>query len=680
MTRFTSSVGNPSTAMYHASIRRSAAVANRRGRSPRFFDEGNRLLLALDDLARDHALADFLLSRQRVHQVEHEIFDDHPQPARADLARQRQLRNGFERVVGELELHVLVLEQLLVLTRDGVARLREDLHQRGFVELVQRADHRQAPDELGNQPVLDEVFRLHLFEGGADVAAGDRFHVRLEAERLLSGTTLDLLLESHERATADEENVGRVDLEELLVRVLASALRRDVRDRALEDFQQRLLDAFPRDVAGDRRVLVLAADLVDLVDIDDPLLALLDVAARRLQQLENDVLDVLADVAGFGQRRRVDDCEGDGEELGERLGEKRFAGAGRADEQDVRLGQLDVVARPRLLLDLDALVMVVDRDRQLLLRLFLADDVLVEELLDLLRDRQGGAGPAARLELVVVRDDVVADLDALVADEDGRTGDQFADVVLVLVTERAAENLAFAVLFHHVGLGPFADDVVNNTVFLPLLRAHDVVPFGVILDTLQGLTGVVRQYLVEALAGAQQLPGVNIDIRRLAAQALHPRLMNKDAGIGEGVPLPLGAGREQHGGHRRRLPDAVGRHVRLDELHRVVDRHAGRHDAARAVDVQQDVPIGVLGLQKQHLRDHQIGDVVVDGRADEDDAVLQQAREDVVCTLAAVGLFDHHRDQLGIRRMSHAKASARETKNVFASLVGSSGKVPILRL
>ena len=254
-----------------------------------------------------------------------------------------------------------------------------------------------------------------------------------------------------ERAAADEQDVRRVDLEELLVRVLAAALRRHVGDRAFEDLQQRLLDAFTRDVAGDGGVLVLAADLVDLVDVDDALLALLDVAARRLQQLQDDVLDILADVPGLGQRRRVDDREGDGEELGERLREQRLAGAGRADQQDVRLGQLDLVPAARLLLDLDALVVVVDRDRELLLGLFLADDVLVEELLDFLRDRQRRAGAAARLEPVVVRDDVVADLDALIADEDRRARNQLADVVLILVAEGAAEDLAVAGFLDHWG-------------------------------------------------------------------------------------------------------------------------------------------------------------------------------------------------------------------------------------
>ena len=124
-----------------------------------------------------------------------------------------------------------------------------------------------------------------------------RLDVGLEAERLLADAPLDLLVEADERAAADEQDVGRVDLEELLVRVLAAALRRHVGDRAFEDLQQRLLHALARDVAGDRRVLVLAADLVDFVDVDDALLALLDVAAGGLQQLEDDVLDVLADVA-----------------------------------------------------------------------------------------------------------------------------------------------------------------------------------------------------------------------------------------------------------------------------------------------------------------------------------------------------------------------------------------------
>ena len=98
---------------------------------------------------------------------------------------------------------------------------------------MQRADDRQAADELGNQAVLDQVFRLDQLERRADLAVGQRLDVGLEAERLLADAAVDLLVEADERAAADEQDVGRVDLEELLVRVLAAALRRHVGDRAL---------------------------------------------------------------------------------------------------------------------------------------------------------------------------------------------------------------------------------------------------------------------------------------------------------------------------------------------------------------------------------------------------------------------------------------------------------------
>jgi hypothetical protein len=41
---------------------------------------------------------------------------------------------------------------------------------------------------------------------------------------------------------------------------------------------------------------------------------------------------------------------------------------------------------------------------------------------------------------IVVRDDVHADLDTLVADENGRTCNELADVVLLLRAERTAER------------------------------------------------------------------------------------------------------------------------------------------------------------------------------------------------------------------------------------------------
>ena len=194
---------------------------------------------------------------------------------------------------------------------------------RGSVRIVIRSSreswwtargHRQAADELRDQPVLHQVLGQAALEQLAHVAVGARLDHRAEADALVADPPLDHLVEVRERPAADEQDVRRVDRQELLVRVLAPALRRHRRGRPLEDLQQRLLDALARHVARDRRVVGLAGDLVDLVDVDDPGLGLLDVVVRGLDQLQEDVLDVLADVAGLRQRGGVGDGERDVED------------------------------------------------------------------------------------------------------------------------------------------------------------------------------------------------------------------------------------------------------------------------------------------------------------------------------------------------------------------------------
>ena len=261
-----------------------------------------------------------------------------------------------------------------------------------------------------------------------------------EADALLADAPLDDLLQAGEGAAADEQHVGRVDREELLLRVLAPALRRHVGDRALEDLEQRLLHALARDVARDRGVLGLAGDLVDLVDVDDAVLGALDVEVGGLDELEEDVLDVLADVAGLGQRGGVGDGEGHVEDARQRLGEQRLAAAGRAEEQDVALLQLDV-GSPEVTA-LDALVVVVDRDRQRPLgpswpTTYSSRMALISRGLG----RLSRSSVRRRRELLV--DDLVAQLDALVADVDAGTGDELLDLPLRL--PQNSEQLIVAV-------------------------------------------------------------------------------------------------------------------------------------------------------------------------------------------------------------------------------------------
>jgi hypothetical protein len=88
----------------------------------------------------------------------------------------------------------------------------------------------------------------------------------------------------------------------------------------------------------------------------------------------------------------------------------------------------------------DALVVVVDRDRQHLLGMALADHIIVQDLEDL--GRRGNA--LARLHergFVFLADDLHAQFDAFIADEHGRARNQLTDLVLALSAEGAIQGV-----------------------------------------------------------------------------------------------------------------------------------------------------------------------------------------------------------------------------------------------
>src|SRR6185503_8169515 len=423
---------------------------------------------------------------------------------------------GLQGFLRELELHLVEGEELLVLLHDRVLRLGEDAHEVVLVERHQRHDHRQTADELGDQAVLQEVVGHDLLKDGTCLL-GVVAERSAEAHRLLADARLDDLLETFEGAADDEQDVRRVDLDEVLVRMLATALRRHVGHGPLEDLEECLLNTLTRDIARDRRVVALARDLVDLVDVDDPALRAVEVEVGGLDEPQEDVLDVLADIACLGEARRVGDREGNVEYPGERLCEQRLSADSWSDEHDVGLAELDVV---HAVTGGDALVVVVDGDRQDLFRAVLADDVLVEDLVDAPRARDLlTEGPRLRRLHELLVDDLAAEGYALVADVDALTRDELAHLVLALSTERAAIGFAAfgggrhdlagrhwdaflggffrLLLLRRLGDGDERilpdEDLIDDPVRLRLFGAHEAVALGVATDLLDVLTGVMRE-------------------------------------------------------------------------------------------------------------------------------------------------------------------------------------------
>jgi hypothetical protein len=91
------------------------------------------------------------------------------------------------------------------------------------------------------------------------------------------------------------------------------------------------------------------------------------------------------------------------------LRQQRLAGAGGPDQQDVGLGELDIIV---LGLMVKPLVVIVDRDREHLLGVILPDHIVVEDLAYLL----GSWNAIARLHqrgFVLLADDVHAQMNTV---------------------------------------------------------------------------------------------------------------------------------------------------------------------------------------------------------------------------------------------------------------------------
>ena len=326
----------------------------------------------------------------------------------------------MQRVGLEHELHALEGEHAAILLDHGVLGFGEDAHKIVLGKGLGLRDDRRTANELGDHAEVVEILGQNLLEQDVLVLGRGAGDLGVEADALVANAIGDDLVQAHERAAADEQDVGGVDLQELLLRVLAPASGRNTGDGALEDLEQSLLHTLAGDIARDGEVLGLAGDLVDLIHVDDTDLRAVDIAVCRGDELEQDVLNVLAHITGLGEGRGVGDGERDLEYAGQRLREQRLAGARGPEQQDVALGKLDILVDgmgAQGILDgiahQNATIMVVHSHGHGALGVLLAHDILGQRVVDLVRgghagdDALGGLAHGGGRRLILVHIEIV---------------------------------------------------------------------------------------------------------------------------------------------------------------------------------------------------------------------------------------------------------------------------------
>ncbi len=133
---------------------------------------------------------------------------------------------------------------------------------------------------------------------------------------------------------------------------------------------------------------------------------------------------------------------------------------------------------------------------------------------------------------------------------------------------------------------------------------------------------MLHEDLVQPITRLQDMPRVNIDFRRLP-RCPTEHLMNHHLGIRENKPLPLlPCGEEKRSGGGSHT-DTDRLHIRLHELHRVIDRERRCHRSARRIDIHLDILLVILLREEEELCNYIVRHIIIDGAPEENNPVLE---------------------------------------------------------
>jgi hypothetical protein len=127
------------------------------------------------------------------------------------------LRHSLECLAGKAELAAVPAEQRLVLLNEGVAGFGQDANKVVNLQWVERRQHWETAEELGDKSVVLKILRSGLYcpgdlrcREGSTKADGLKSVRNMISTHPLAESPLYNTLKANKRAAEDEQNVARV--------------------------------------------------------------------------------------------------------------------------------------------------------------------------------------------------------------------------------------------------------------------------------------------------------------------------------------------------------------------------------------------------------------------------------------------------------------------------------------
>ena len=154
--------------------------------------------------------------------------------------------------------------------------------------------------------------------------------------------------------------------------MFSTAFWRYINNRPFEKFQQCLLNTFPGNITGNRRIIAFTSNLIDLINKHNAFFRLALVIVGRLKKSCEYAFHIFPNIARFCQHGSIDNRQGHIEHFGNRFGDERFTRSCFSNHQDITFLDFYIAFWLK-----QAFVMIIDRYGQHLFGVILTDDIII---------------------------------------------------------------------------------------------------------------------------------------------------------------------------------------------------------------------------------------------------------------------------------------------------------------
>ena len=287
----------------------------------------------------------------------------------------------MKRPVFKFQFHLIQCKKFLILFKNRILRLLQDLHKHILIQSVQSKDDRKSSDKFRNHSKTADILHCYFLKQMRIIIIFI-LQVCIKTDRcLLVQPFFNDILQIRKSTATDKQNITCINSYKRYHCVFAVCTYRNFHLTSLKKLQHSLLHCLTTDISlvG----VLLLGNLVNLINENNTMLGTLHIIICRCQKFGNNALYIIANITGFCKRSGICNCKRHIQKFRQGFNQIGFTASGWSDHQHIRFLNFNLIH----CICRHTFIVIVNRYRHYFLGFLLTDHILVKGFFDLMGSR-----------------------------------------------------------------------------------------------------------------------------------------------------------------------------------------------------------------------------------------------------------------------------------------------------